>query len=205
MRKRNPVVLTLSVAALALLFFAGEKPVLRAAVPAPAVKGSASAEQWTTKEVVFGKLQPYTKKSALFTMSVPDNWTVKDTSSGDETILVVSDPTENGIIVVRSHTIKEASTDLGGLLKTFVHDAMGSLNNFAMGDPIAHSDGSFTLVFHYNQVVDEKDVRMYGEGFIVQKNGIQGIMVLFLPQEQFSAKSKSAYEITDSFHVAGRK
>src|SRR5271169_4374963 len=97
MRKRNLIALAVSAAAFFLVFIAANQPASRAATPTRAV---APAAPQTTREVIFGTLKPYTGKSSSFTISFPENWTVKDNSTADEMILVVSDPTENGIVVV---------------------------------------------------------------------------------------------------------
>jgi hypothetical protein len=216
MRGKKLVVLGVT-AAFALLFFIAENPATRAATTArPDILFSAQAQAdkqtppaqspWGTQEVVFGKMQPYSHKSELFTVSFPDNWTVKDNSTADEVILIVSDPTENGIVVLRCYASPELTLgDLSAALKTFVNDRMSKLDAFTMGEPAPQKNGGFHLVFRYTQTVDAKDFRMYGEAFIQQHNGYIGMITLLIPQEQFSAKSKSAYEITDSFHVVGKK
>lgn len=223
MRGKKLVVLAVA-AAVALLFFATENSVTRAASTAsravalsstqaqaqtekqPPPQDKPAQSPWGTQEVVFGKMQPYSHKSELFTVSFPDNWTVKDNSTADEMILIVSDPTENGIVVLRCYTSAELMlADLSAALKNFVNDRMSKLDAFTMGEPSPQKNGGFHLVFRYTQTVDAKDFRMYGEAFIQQHNGYIGTITLLIPQEQFSAKSKSAYEITDSFHVVGKK
>jgi hypothetical protein len=216
MRGKKLIVLAVT-AAFALLLFAAENPATRAATTSrPGILFSAQAQAekqpppaqspYATQEVIFGKMQPYSHKSELFTVSFPDNWTVKDSSTADEVILIVSDPTENGIVVLRCFSSTELTLgELSAKLKDFVNDRMSKLDAFTMGEPSPQKNGGFHLIFRYTQTVDAKDFRMYGEAFIQQHNGYIGMITLLIPQEQFSAKSKSAYEITDSFHVVGKK
>jgi hypothetical protein len=116
----------------------------------------------------------------------------------------VSDPTGNGIFVVRCRPLAEKETDIAGILKSFIQEKMSTLDNFSMQEPNPQPGGMFNLVFHYNQMMDNQNVRMYGEAFVQQHNGLIGTIVFFFPQEQYSAKSKSVYQIFDSFHVTGK-
>ncbi len=159
-----------------------------------------------TKEVVFGKLQPYVHKSGLFTVSFPDNWTIKDQGTADEVIVVASDPTENGIIILRCHAAAEMTElELSNALVEFVRGHMSNLDGFTLGDPIPQADGGFHIIFRYTQTVNGKDFRMYGETFVQQHNGYAATAMILIPQEQYSAKSKLVYEITNSFHLTGKK
>jgi hypothetical protein len=163
-------------------------------------------QQAITKEIVFRKMKPYNDKNGLFTASFPDNWTIKNNSSASEVILIVSDPTENGIVVLRCYPSTELSPlELGKTLETFVHDHMSSLAAFTMGEPAPLESGIPHIVFHYTQTVNGQSFRMYGESFIQQHNGYVGTITLLIPLDQYSAKLRSAYEITDSFHVTGKK
>jgi hypothetical protein len=221
MRSKKLIVLAVT-AFVALLFFAAENPATRAATttanadvtsPAqaqaekqPPPQDKPAQSPYATQEVIFGKMQPYSHKSELFTVSFPDNWTVKDNSTADEVILIVSDPTQNGIVVLRCYASTESTpAELSAKLKDFVNDRMSKLDAFTMGEPAPQKDGGFHLIFRYTQTVENQDFRMYGEAFIQQRNGYAGTITLLIPQEQYSAKSKSAYEITDSFHVVGKK
>jgi hypothetical protein len=210
MRKRNLILLAVPVAAFALLFLAGEKPVLHAATVKVSTCVTTTAAkivlpQSSTQEVTFGKLKPYDPKNAWFTVSFPENWTVSDKSTPEEAVLVVADPTQNGIVVLRAYAAKDfTQTELGNVLKTFIHDKMSEFDGFTMGNPTSRMDGTCNLVFRYTQTQEGKDYRMYGEGIIQQNYGYVGIIVFLLPQEQYSTKSKSVYEITDSFHVTGK-
>jgi hypothetical protein len=216
MRKRNLILCVPPVAAFALLFFATKQPVLHAATGTSTTNAAATvttsapiptnAAQQATREIIFGNLKPYNHKSGWFGVSFPENWTINDKSTPDEAVLLVADPTENGVVVIRVYASKDyPQPELGTVLKNFVHDKMSALENFTIGDPTPQKDGTSNVVFHYSQPQDGQEIRMYGEGFIQQRNGFLGIIVLLLPQEQYDAKSKSAYEITDSFHVTGKK
>jgi hypothetical protein len=210
MRKRKWIVLAGMAATSALLFLASEKSVLRAAPWAQAqaekqAPQDKSAPQLSTTEIIIGKLAPYSHKSELFTVSFPDNWTIKDNSSPDEVILVVSDPNVNGVVVLHCYSAADLTpADLSASLKSFIHDHMGTMDEFTMNDPTPLKNGNFHVVFRFTQTVKDQDIRMYGEAFIQQHNGYVGLSIFFLPQEQYSMKSKAIYEITDSFHVIGK-
>ncbi|HEV3218686.1 MAG TPA: hypothetical protein VGZ48_02885 [Candidatus Acidoferrales bacterium] len=212
MRKRTLIVFAASLVAIGIFFFAGANPAARAG-QAQAEKSppKSGAQSQGTQEVIFGKLVPYNHQSGWFTVSLPENWTVKDNSTLkdntlDEVILIVSDPTENGIFVVRASASKDLTPlELSTFLKTFVHDHMSTLDSFSMGEPLPLKGDTFHIIFRYTQTVQGNDFRMYGESFIQQHNGYLGTITILIPQEQYSSKSKAAYEVTDSFHVTAKK
>jgi tetratricopeptide (TPR) repeat protein len=158
-----------------------------------------------TKEIVFGTPRTYEHKSGWFAMSIPENWNVTDKSSGDEVIVSLADPTENAIVIVRvySQTSGFTQSQLGESLRTFVNERMGSSDGYTAGDLRPQPDGSIGLSFKYNQPLQGKNYQMFGDAFIEQHNGLVGVLALVMPQEQYDAKKKEAYDLLNSFRVTG--
>jgi tetratricopeptide (TPR) repeat protein len=158
-----------------------------------------------TKEIIFGPPRTYEHKSGWFAMSIPENWNVTDKSSEDEVIVSFADPTENAIVVVRvySQTSGFTQSQLGESLRTFVNERMGSSDGYTAGDLRPQKDGSIGLSFKYNQLLQGKNYQMFGDAFIEQHNGLVGVLALVMPQEQYDAKKKEAYDLLNSFRVTG--
>lgn len=158
-----------------------------------------------TQEIVFSAPRLYEHKSGWFAMSIPENWKIQDKSSGDEVIVSLADPTENAIVVIRVYSPTRGFTqsELGESLRTFVNDRMSSFDGYAAGDLRPQKDGSIGLSFKYNQTLEGKNYQMYGDAFIEQHNGLVGILALVMPQDQYDAKKKEAYDLLNSFRVTG--
>jgi len=180
-------------AIISLIFLAGSAPAAHV------------AGQQKTQEVVFGAPRTYNHKSGWFSLSMPGNWNVTDKSADGEVIVSIADPTENGILVIRVYKPSKGYTqaELGELLKSFLNERMGSFDGFTMGELKSQRDGSLGLYFKYNSVVDGVTYKMYGDTFIEQHNGLIGVAALIMPQEQYEAKQKAAYEMVNSFRVTG--
>ena len=158
-----------------------------------------------TQEIVFSTPKLYEHRSGWFAMSIPENWKVTDKSSADEAIVSLTDPTENAVLVIRvySPTTGFTQSQLGESLRQFVNERMSSFDAYAAGDLRPQKDGSIGLSFKYNQAVEAKNYQMYGDAFIEQHNGLVGILALVMPQDQYDAKKKEAYDLLNSFRVTG--
>ena len=189
MHKKPIVIFALT---LSLIFVAGSAPAARVAAQ-------------KTLDVVFGPVRTYTHKSGWFSVAMPGNWNVTDNSGAGEVIVSIIDPTENGVVVVRVYqpTRGHTQAELGEMLKGFLNDRMGSFDGFTMGDLKSQRDGSLGLYFKYNSVVAGATFKMYGDAFIEQHNGLIGLITLIMPEEQYQAKQKAAYEMVNSFRVTG--
>jgi hypothetical protein len=171
----------------------------------PKVEAAAAAQQTPSKEIVFGKLKPYDHKSGWFTISIPENWTPKDGSFGDQAILTALDETTNGAFAIRAYPSKELTqSEIAVALRQYMHDTMAALPGFTMGDTANNPDGSVGLVFHYDQKIETETFKMYGEVLMKQNNGILGWILFLLPQDQSAAKVKSAYEVRATFRIIGK-
>lgn len=161
--------------------------------------------QKMTQEIIFGTPQTYTHKSGWFSMSVPSNWKVTDKSDALEVILSIADPTENGIMVIRVYQPgKEYSrTELEALVKGFLNERMGSFEGFSMGETKSQNDGSLGIYFKYDSKVENVTYKMNGDTFVEQHNGLVSVLTLIMPQDQYEAKQKAAYEMVNSFRLKG--
>ena len=163
---------------------------------AGSIRPSRVMAQQKTLDVVFGPVRTYTHKSGWFSVAIPGNWNVTDNSAEGEVIVSVIDPTENGVMVVRAFQPSRGYTqaELGQMLKGFLNERMGKFDGFTMGDLKSQRDGSLGLYFKYNSVVAGNTYKMYGDAFIEQHNGLIGLITLIMPEEQYQAKQKPAYE-----------
>jgi tetratricopeptide (TPR) repeat protein len=169
------------------------------------VSTSTSSSSATTREIIFGTPREYQHKSGWFAMSIPDNWKIEDKSSAGEVIVSLSDPTSNAVVVVRVYSPDTGFTQaqLGSSLRTFVNDRMNTFDAYTPGELRQQKDGSIGLSFRFTQPLEGKAFPMFGDSFIEQHNGLVGLLFLVMPQEQFDAKKKDAYDLLNSFRVTG--
>jgi hypothetical protein len=165
-----------------------------------------SAYTQKTREIIFEPSRNYDHKSGWFSIAVPGNWNVTDKSLEGEVIVSIADPTENGIVVVRvNQSIKRYTpSELGEMLKAFLNERMAGFDGFTMGELKSQRNGSLGLYFNYNSLVEGTNYKMHGDAFIEQHNGRIGVVTLLMPQDQYEAKQKSAYELMNSFRLTGK-
>jgi hypothetical protein len=193
MRKRIAVSVIAPIAGALLLLVFAHNPVSGAALAMP---------QGPSTEVVFGKLKAFDHKSGWFSISLPENWTINDAGNADEAIVQVSDPTKNAALILRASPSKALSQpEMGVAVKKYVQDMLGTVPNFTIGDPTGVEDGSVGVVFHFTQSTNNQTFKMYGLAVMKQNNGIRGLLLFVLPQDQYDAKSSAAYEMIGTFRV----
>jgi hypothetical protein len=171
----------------------------------PAQGAVSTSPQSPSSEVIFGKLKAFDHKSGWFTISLPENWAINEAGNADEAIVAVSDPTKNAALILRASPSKALSQpEMGAAVKKYVQDTMGTVPNFTIGDPTGVEDGSVGVVFHFTQSTNNQTFKMYGLAVMKQNNGIQGLLLFVIPQDQYDAKSSSTYAVIGSFNIIGK-
>lgn len=157
-----------------------------------------------TKEVVFGELKPYTHSTKRFSIDVPVNWKVEDTSTGvDDLIINISDPTENGSFVLRVYNPGSETTEdeRKEMLKSFLNDAGSSFPKFKMDKAESQSNGSIKISFTFDADVDGMFYPMICDSFMFQKGTYVAILSYVIPVEQYNKNKASANKIIDSLRL----
>jgi hypothetical protein len=195
-RKRIGVSVFAPLVAALIIFGCSQKPAQGAVTTPP---------QGQSTEIIFGKLKAFDHKSGWFSISVPENWTISDAGNADMALIAVSDPTKNAALSIRANPAKELTQpEMAVAVKKYVQDFLGDQPGFSIGDATGVEDGSVGVVFHFNQTANNQTFKMYGLAVMKQNNGIQGILLMVLPQDQYNAKSSSAYEMIGTFRVTGK-
>ncbi|MEI6181410.1 MAG: hypothetical protein WCP31_11685, partial [Chloroflexales bacterium] len=101
--------------------------------------------------IEFGTIQPYEHESGVFSIGIPENWTLEDSSKPGEILNLWTDPTGNGVVVV---DIAESSTtstadELTTALNKFLKATFGTKPDFTISDPKTQSDGSVRVTWGY--------------------------------------------------------
>ena len=166
----------------------GAKP-----APSPALK---------SKEVVFGAFKTYIHPTKTFSIDLPNNWSIDDSSTATETIVKSADPNTNAVVVI--HVWKQPGALAGGstqFLRIFLATTVATLPNYTEGVPKVQKDGSVGIYFKYDQTVDAGTFNMWGDAFIQREGNLVGMLFFLIPNEQYKLKMTSAYGLINSFKL----
>jgi hypothetical protein len=135
---------------------------------------------------------------------VPKSWALKDNSKSGEAILLWSDPSENGLIVVDLFEGKEekSADELVELLRGFLKNSFESELDFSMDDPKQQTDGSQLIVWSYtaNASGDVK-AKLLGNSFIEQRGDKISILTTAVPEDQFDTLKPETNKIINSYKI----
>lgn len=156
------------------------------------------------KEVQIGDLETYTHADGLFSIDIPNNWTVKDNSKAGEAIVLWNDPTQNGLIVVDVFQKAEAQSEdqLVSFLQDFLNNSFSSETDFNMDPPKPQTDGSVLIVWSYTaEASGGVKSTLLGNSFIEQREDKVSILSTLVPQEQFETLLPSTNKIINSYRL----
>jgi hypothetical protein len=155
-------------------------------------------------QVEIGDLETYTYETGLFSIDVPSNWTIKDNSKSGEAIVLWTDPTENGLIVVDlfESSTEQSSDELIELLQNFLTNSFGSEPDFSMNDPKEQSDGSQLIVWSYTaNASGGVQGTLLGNSFIEQRGDKISILTTTVPEDQFDTLQPETDTIINSYSI----
>jgi hypothetical protein len=171
---------------------------------APADPTAETGASGTLQSVEIEDLETYTYESGLFSIDVPTNWTLKDNSKPGEAILLWSDPTENGLVVVNLFEMQgeQSAEELSKLLRDFLDSSFKSEQDFSMGDPKEQADGSQLIVWSYTaNASGGVQARLLGNSFIEQRGNKISILTTAVPEDQFDTLKPKTNTIINSYTI----
>lgn len=165
---------------------------------------AASTQSGQLALVDIGPLVTYRHASGVFRIDVPNNWTLQDNSSPDELLLIWTDPTGNGAILVNIFEDNRSFTDrqLVNLLNTFLADRFGNQPDFLYEDPRPQNDGSQLVVWSYTATADNNlKVTLLGNSFVEQRGNKVSILTTLVPDEQFDTLRNQTDDIINTYAI----
>ncbi len=149
-------------------------------------------------------LTTYTHQNDLFSIDVPEKWTLQDNSKPGEAITLWTDPTGNSMIVV--DVLKESSErtteELTTLLQDFLNGAFSEEPDFLMEEPVPQEDGSTLIVWSYTATADnDVQAKLLGNSFIEQRGDKVAILTLAVPEEQFETLRPDISSVLGSYSI----
>ncbi|NJM06658.1 DUF4352 domain-containing protein, partial [Candidatus Gracilibacteria bacterium] len=154
--------------------------------------------------VVIEGLETFTHPQGLFSIDVPQNWSLADNSNPEEAILVWSDPSQNGALIV--DIFEEESSysgeELVDILRTFLTDSFSEEPDFSIEEPVAQDDGSQLIVWGYTALASNAiEAPLLGNSFIEQRGNKVSILTALLPEDQFDALERDTEAILNSYTI----
>jgi hypothetical protein len=155
------------------------------------------------KPVEIGSLSTYTHPSGVFTIDVPDNWTLQDTSKPDEIMMIWTDPSRNGGVFVDIFEDEQAysESELTDMLTKFLKKTFNK-PDLSLEDPTPQADKSVLITWTYTAKADNNvDAPLLGNSFIEQRGNKVSILSMLLPQDQFDALQKQTDDIINTYKI----
>ena len=155
-------------------------------------------------QVELGDLETYTYETGLFSIDVPKSWTLKDNSKPGEAILLWTDPSENGLLVVDilEKQEKQSSDEWLHSCKNFSLTHSSRKADFSMDDPKEQSDGSQLIVWSYTASTSGGvKVKLLGNSFIEQRGDKLSILTTAVPDEQFDTLKPETNKVINSYTI----
>jgi len=169
-----------------------------------ALNGDAIGTPTKTLQVELGELETYKYDTGLFSIDVPKSWTLKDNSKPGEAILLWTDPSENGLLVVDilEKKEKQSSNQMVTFLRDFLNRSFKSEDNFSMEAPKAQADGSQLIVWSYTATATGGvKVKLLGNSFIEQHDYKLSILTTAVPNEQFDSLKPETNKVINSYLI----
>jgi len=172
---------------------------------APSISASPTTESSTRKfaPVEIANLETYTYKTGLFSINVPQGWTLKDKTDSGEAIVQWQDSTRNAAIQVNVFGVegersqKQLSLALTKTIKLWV----GSQPGFSMSEPALLNGGLVRISWSYIVTVDGVRGKLVGNSFIKQHGNKVSIITDLVPQEQFDRLKPELEKIVGSYKI----
>jgi len=154
--------------------------------------------------VEIGDLKAYAHESGVFQIDIPENWDLQDTSKPGELILIWTDPSQNGAVIVDIFEDANTYTDeeLTSTLQKYLENSFGSQPDFYVEDPTPQSDGSILIVWTYTATADnDVQATLLGNTFVQQNGDKITLLSTLVPQDQFDALVDQTNEIINAYVV----
>ena len=165
---------------------------------------TSTASSGQLQPVDIGTLETYSHKSGVFQIDVPKNWTLQDNSKADELILIWTDPTRNGGVIVDLYEDAKTNTadDLTATLKKYLENTFGKEPDFFTQDPKTQADGSVLIVWGYTATADNgTKADLLGNTFIEQRGNKISLLSTLVPADQFNSLKEKTNAIINAYTI----
>ena len=178
---------------------------------APSVEPRTSPQPSSTTSPAFefrairiSGLETYTHGPPVFSLLVPQGWTLEDNSEPGELILVWDDPTGNGRLIVDifDTTGNPTQAELTKQLQNFLQDQYGKRPKFYLEDPQPQDDGSVRVIWGFTgTATGDIKVPFLGNSFIERRGDRVAVLTFIVPNAQFKDLQGSLNKIINNYDI----
>lgn len=167
----------------------------------PSTSGGVDENGWRMVEVT--DLETYDYETGLFSIDIPQGWTLQDSSTSGEAIHVWLDPSQNALIVTDIFEGNADTTDaqLSEILTSYLESTFGQYPDFQMGDVSTQSDGSQLIVWSYTATAGNIEGTLLGNTFIEKRGSYISLLSTVVPDAQFDHLLEMTNEIINSYVI----
>jgi serine/threonine protein kinase len=170
---------------------------------APPTPSNPTTEPGIFEEVEISNLETYTYKTGLFSIDIPQGWTLKDNSTSDEVIIYWLDDTENALVQVNVFIVEREldQEQLTTMLKNFINKFAASQTNLTMNQPVRQSDGSVRITWSYTSQTQGVSGRLTVNSFIKHQGNKVSIDSYVVPSEQYQKLLPAINQVIGSYKL----
>jgi hypothetical protein len=156
-----------------------------------------------TREIIIGNLQAYTHQNSLFSIDIPEGWTLADKSQPGETIVYWQDRTGNALaqINVFAANGNRSKQEMIGILEGFLNKTVTANTNFSKSKPVFLADGTIRITWNNEVLVKGEKIRMTGNSYVEQHGDKLALYTIVVPSEQYSKLLPSIQQINASYKI----
>lgn len=158
-------------------------------------------------QVEISNLETYTYNTGLFSISVPQGWTIREKIEPTHTLLSWLDKSPNTLAYIHveifSWPPKLNKKQLSDFLKTSLNNSFGSKPglDFRMEPPTLLANGRVKITWSQALTVNDVKGRLRGNSFIQQRGNKISIYTDAVPQEQHARLESMLNQILNSYQI----
>ncbi len=168
--------------------------------PLPSLPPATTAK---TQEVVIGNLQSYTDKNNLFSIDIPEGWTLTDKSQPGQTIVYWQDTTGNALAQINVFAANGTRTkqEMVEILEAFLNKVVTANTNFSKSKPVFLADGTIRITWSNEVLIKGEKIRMTGNSYVEQHGDKLALYTIVVPSEQYAKLLPSIQQINASYKI----
>ncbi|MEB3180918.1 MAG: serine/threonine-protein kinase [Nostocaceae cyanobacterium] len=153
--------------------------------------------------VEIANLETYTYNTGLFSINVPEGWTLKDKTDSGEAIIQWQDSTRNAFIQVNVFGVEgeRSQQQLSLALRKTIKLWVGSQPGFTMSKPALLNGGVVRISWSHTVTIDGLTGKLVGNSFIKQHGNKVSIITDLVPEEQFDRLKPELEKILGSYKI----
>jgi hypothetical protein len=174
-----------------------------AARPTTELQPTSETNATTNNVVQIDSLEDYQYKTGLFSIKVPQGWTVAEGGSDTISVSWVAPEQNSGIFVGLRASAEILNQDqLTEFGTTYVQAVFGTEQNFELGTVEPQQDESVLIPFRMTSIINDNAVNLYGLTYVEQRGDKVSALTVLFPAEGSEQLWENYFkEIVNSYRI----